>query len=84
MQAEIIALLFPAPGQAIEGSSLVVTALLRDAQGLMELRHLRPDSKLLRRARLTGRFNQGTPIVDPITREVIGCEIEPLPAEAVA
>jgi hypothetical protein len=78
MQSEIIALLFPEPSQAIEGPAMLVTALLRDAQGMMELRSLRPDKSLLRRARVAGRFNSGTPIVDPQTREVIGYEIEPI------
>lgn len=78
MHWEVIALLFPDPGQARDGQSQLVTALVRDAQGLMELRRLHADSSLLRRARLAGRFNCGKPIVDPVTREVIGCEIEPL------
>jgi len=59
-----------------------VTALLRDAQGIMELRRLRPDTSLLRKARLAGRLNCGKPILDPRTREVIGCEIEPIPLPA--
>ena len=78
MQAELIALIFPDPGQALEGPASLVTALVRDAQGLMELRKLHPDKSLLRKARLAGRFNCGKPIVDPLTREVIGCEIEPM------
>jgi hypothetical protein len=51
---------------------------MRDAQGLVTLRKLHPDQSLLRRARLAGRFNGGKPILDPQTREVIGCEIEPM------
>lgn len=78
MQSEVIALLFPAPSSVAEGSTPLVTALLRDPEGLMELRHLRPDKALLRKARLAGRLNCGTPIVDPLTREVIGYEIDPI------
>ena len=78
MQSEVLALLFPEPGQATEGSTPLVTALLRDAQGLMELQRLRPDKSLIRKARVTGRFNCGKPILDPNTREVIGWEIEPI------
>jgi len=78
MQSEVIALLFPEPCQAPEGPAPLVTALLRDAEGLMRVCSLRPDRALLRAARLAGRFNCGTPIVDPLTREVIGCEIEPI------
>ena len=44
----------------------------------MEVRRVKPDRNLMRRALLTGRFNSGKPIVDPQTREVIGYEIEPL------
>ena len=42
------------------------------------IRSLVPDASLLRQARVAGRMNRGKPIVDPATREVIGCEIEPL------
>lgn len=78
MSAEVIALLFPEKPSPQGGSVPVVMALLRDAQGLMELRSLVPDASLLSRARVAGRMNRGKPIVDPATREVIGCEIEPL------
>ena len=78
MKSEVIALLFPDPGQAREGPSQLVTAVVRDAQGLMELRSMKPDKLLLSEARLAGRFNCGKPIVDPLTREVIGYEIEPM------
>jgi hypothetical protein len=78
MQPEIIALLYPEPAQASEESAAQVTAVLRDADGAMEVRRLKPDRSLLNRALLTGRFNSGKPIVDPMTREIIGYEIEPL------
>jgi hypothetical protein len=82
MNAEVIALLFPDPGQSKDGSSQLVTALVRDAQGLMELRTVKPDGPLLGRARVAGRFNCGKPIVDPVTREVIGYEIAAMPVAA--
>lgn len=78
MQSEVIALLFPESGSLLEGSASFVTALLRDAQGFMELRRLRPDKSLIGKARVAGRFNRGKPIVDPVTREVMGYEIEPI------
>ncbi len=78
MSSEVIALLFPDPGQAREGSAQPVTALVRDAEGPMELRDVLADTALMRQARLTGRFNCGKPIFDPVTREVIGYEIEPM------
>jgi hypothetical protein len=78
MQTEVIALLFPAPNTGTDGLTPLVTALVRDDDGVMELRHLRPDKVLLRKARVAGRLNCGTPIIDPVTREVIGYEIEPI------
>jgi hypothetical protein len=78
VQAEIIALLFPEKGPTAGGAAQFVMALMRDAEGLMELRRLAPEASLLGKARVAGRMNRGKPIVDPVTREVIGCEIEPL------
>ena len=78
MNQEVIALLFPEPNRAREGAVQSVLALVRDEQGLMEVKSLRPDVALIKRARLTGRVNCGTPIFDPITREVIGYEIDPI------
>lgn len=79
MSSEVIALLFPEMSSPPGGAAPMVMALLRDAQGLMQLRSLVPDASLLRQARVAGRMNRGKPILDPATREVIGCEIEPLP-----
>ena len=82
MQSEILALLFPEPSQSIDGTTPLVTALLRNNEGFMELRRLRPDKAIIRQARVAGRFNCGKPILDPATREVIGYEIEPIAAPA--
>jgi len=78
MKSEIIALLFPESHAAVEGARPVVTALLRDDQGLMELRNMAADTAVFRAARLAGRLNRGKPILDPHTREVIGYEIDPI------
>jgi len=78
VSSEVIALLFPEQGPANRGAVPLVTALLRDAQGLLGLRSLVPDASLLQQARVVGCMNRGKPILDPATREVIGCEIEPL------
>ena len=75
---EVIALLFPEPTRAKDGPTPLAIALMRDAQGSIELRQLRPDRALIQRALVTGRMNGGTPIRDPITREIIGYEIEPI------
>lgn len=82
MRFEVIALLFPEVSAPADGATPMVTALLRDADGLVEVRRLRPDTSLLKRARMAGRLNCGKPIVDPRTREVIGCEIDPIPVPA--
>jgi hypothetical protein len=36
------------------------------------------DKALIRRALLTGRMNGSKPIRDPVTREIMGYEIEPI------
>lgn len=78
VQPELIALLFPEPTTAMDTGGTTVTALMRDAEGAMQLHPVSPDPILLRMARVAGRLNCGKPILDPRTREVIGCEIEPL------
>jgi len=78
MPSEILAVLLPEPAQAVDGPSQLVTALLRDPDGVVMLCTLSSDRSLLGRARVAGRFNSGKPIVDPQTREVIGYEIEPI------
>jgi len=78
MKPEVIALLFPESHMPAEGAKPVVTALLRDSEGSMEVRSLSPDTAIMRAAWLAGRLNRGKPIVDPHTREVIGYEIEPM------
>jgi hypothetical protein len=37
-----------------------------------------PSRTLLEAARVAGRCNSGTPILDPHTREIIGYELAPL------
>ena len=78
MNLEVIALLFPDPGRAKEGAVQSVLALVRDEHGALEVKNLRPDIALIRRARVTGRVNCGTPILDPVSRQVIGYEIDPI------
>jgi hypothetical protein len=51
---------------------------VKDPHGGLSLRNLVPDRNILRRARVAGRYNSGTPIVDPQTREVIGYELAPI------
>lgn len=74
---DVLALLFPEP--ATNGQpARMATAFVRDPQGGLMLQSVVPSRSLLQRARVAGRANDGTPIVDPTTREVIGYELAPL------
>lgn len=74
---EVLALLFPEPPQA--GSpARPVTAFVRDPHGGLMLQSVVPNRTLLQRVLVAGRAKEGTPIIDPITREVIGYELSPL------
>lgn len=50
--------------------------LLRDADGCMRLQDVSPDSAMGRQAMSTGCFRRRAPIYDPITREIMGYEME--------
>lgn len=50
--------------------------LLRDADGSMRLQDVSPDSVMGRHAMSTGCFRRSKPILDPVTREVMGYEME--------
>lgn len=74
---EVLALLFPEPASA-DDATPSVTAFVRDAQGGLMLASVVPNRSLLQAAKVAGRFNSGTPILDPETREIIGYELSPL------
>ena len=76
--SEVLALLFPEQSGGSGKLSGQVMAVLQDAQGGLALHTVVPDSKLLRRARVSVRYKSGTPIVDPYSREVIGYELDPI------
>lgn len=50
--------------------------LLREADGRMRLQDVSPDSVMGRHAMSTGCFRRGKPIVDPVSREIMGYEME--------
>ena len=58
------------------GKSGNAQMLLRDADGSMRLQDVSPDSVIGRHAMSTGCFLRSKPIVDPVTREVMGYEME--------
>jgi hypothetical protein len=74
---QVLALLFPEPAKSGSAGSSV-TAFVQDPQGGLMLATVVPNRVLLETARVAGRFNSGTPILDPSTREIIGYELAPL------
>jgi hypothetical protein len=74
---EVLALLFPEP--PVAGSPVkTVTAFVLDPHLGLQLQSIVPNRNLLQRVRVAARANEGTPIIDPYTREVIGYELAPL------
>jgi hypothetical protein len=53
--------------------------LVRRADGRIELEPVTCEEEFERAARLTGCFRRGKPIQDPLTKEVIGYEMERVP-----
>jgi hypothetical protein len=76
VKAEVIAVFLP-EGETRSDSS--ATMLLRSADGQMSLESVNPDSDVGRRAMRTGCFRRGKPIIDPISRQMIGYEMEMVP-----
>ena len=74
---EILALLVPEPPTGGQPARMA-TAVVRDPLGGLMLQSVVPSRSLLKRALVAGRANDGTPILDPVTREVIGYELAPL------
>lgn len=71
---EIIALLLPETGPE------PATALIRRADGQMSLEPVARDASFTRDQLTTGCFRRGKPILDPVSREVMGYEMEMVPA----
>ena len=76
-QAEVIALFLP---EGDSSRSNRATMLVRNADGQVSLETVNPDSTLGQHAMSTGCFRNSTPIYDPVTREVLGYEMEWVPA----
>lgn len=52
------------------------TVILRDAQGNVSMKQMPAHEGLAQRASDTDRFRRGKPIIDPVSREVVGYELE--------
>ena len=74
---DVLALLFPEL-PAAGGPARNVTAFVRDPQFGLVLQTVVPDRHLLQQVRVAARTNEGTPIVCPVTREIIGYDLAPL------
>ena len=54
------------------------TILVRNADGKMSMQPVDPDTTLGQQALTTGAFRKGKPIVDPVSRQIMGYEMEPV------
>jgi hypothetical protein len=78
--AQMIALLMPettveiwtGPGSFAQGA----TALMRDAEGKMTLEAVTADDAFMDQVMTTGCFRRGKAIVDPVSRQIMGYEME--------
>ena len=78
-KAEVIAMLMP-EADASGRAKHMATLLLRNPDGQMSLQTVSTDSTLGQYAMSTGCFRKGVPILDPVTREVLGYEMEMIPS----
>jgi hypothetical protein len=76
--SEVIALLLGE--HSARKSVLGAQRLVRDEDGSIVLEDVETVEDFDATARTTGCFRRGTPIVDPESREVIGYEMEEVPA----
>ena len=80
--SELIGLLLPDPEQdatlmPIKGRPQAsATALVRKSDGQMALEPVAADSLLARDALKTSCFRKSRPIIDPVSREIMGYEME--------
>ena len=77
--AKLIALLLPESNDSRRRDEFDVdtaTALMRDDEGRMSLAPLTREMPFAEQVMTTGCFRRGKAIVDPVTREVMGYEME--------
>jgi hypothetical protein len=78
--AKVIAFLMPettvevftGPNSLAQGA----TALLRDAQGKITIEPVTKDSAFVEQMMTTGCFRRGKAIIDPVSRQIMGYEME--------
>jgi hypothetical protein len=75
---EVIARFIPEVCRLGPNSDLpTATILVRTADGRMVMQPVDPDTTLGQEALTTGAFRKGNPIVDPVSRRILGYEMEP-------
>ncbi|MFZ8885501.1 MAG: hypothetical protein ACO3C6_00860 [Steroidobacteraceae bacterium] len=74
--AEVIAVLVP--GYDEECGAGTATVIVRDSAGNVTVRDLEEREAMLECTDNTERFRRGKPIIDPLTREIVGYELEPI------
>lgn len=70
---EVIAVLVA--GYDDEGTERA-TVILRDSHGNVTMKQMAAADRVVQRAANTDRFRRGKPIVDPVSREIVGYELE--------
>jgi hypothetical protein len=85
---EVIAMLMPEDAGVTlrddSESGARATVLLRDPEGRVAIETVQQDSPLGRFARLTGCFRRSRPIIDPISRQIMGYELEIVPSPVLS
>lgn len=70
---DVIAVLMPEAGEA---GPREATVIVRDADGQVSIRQMDAAHVTVRRAARSGVFRPGKPIFDPVSRQVMGYEME--------
>lgn len=82
MNAEIIGLLLPdmdAEDQDASSEDDSARLLMRRPDGRMVIEEIDSDVEFLKKKPTTGCFKQGKPIFDPVTKQILGYELEEVP-----
>lgn len=76
---EVLATFVPDASPFASADGVPTAAIMvRSASGQWSLQPLDPDGTLGQHALSTGAFRKGQPIVDPVSRRILGYEMEPL------
>lgn len=75
-ESEVIAVLVP--GYDEDCGAGTATVIVRDSAGNVTVRDLEEREAMLGCTDSTERFRRGKPIIDPLSRQVVGYELEPI------